>query len=181
MSRIAKKPVNVPEGVTVTIEPSRFVVEGKLGRLEQEYRAEYIAFRQEEKQVYVDRKGNSKFAKSLQGLYFRLLQNMVVGVTQGYTRQIEVVGMGYKVELRGKTVVMNIGFSHPTAYEVSPELTVELDSRNNIITLKGIDKTLIGQTAAEIRAIKPAEPYKSKGIKYVGEQIRRKAGKAAAK
>lgn len=179
MSRIGKKPISLPKGVEVTRDGSKITVKGPKGALTQEF-PEEITFVQEENQLLVQRPSDDKKHRALHGLSRSLLANMVEGVTNGYEKKLELVGVGYRAQLQGKKLVINIGFSHPV--EVDPPEGIEFEvPAATKITVKGIDKQLVGNTAAHIRAIRKPEPYKGKGIKYENETIRRKAGKAGAK
>jgi large subunit ribosomal protein L6 len=183
MSRIGKLPVNLPKGVTVTISNNNTVsVKGPLGELTQEVdkdlKVEVVG-----NEVILSRPSESKNHKSLHGLYRALIHNMVVGVSEGYKKELELVGVGYRAEAKGQNLEMSLGFSHEVILQLPDEVKVETKTErraNPIITLKCIDKQLIGHVAAKIRSLRPPEPYKGKGIKFVGEQLRRKAGKSAS-
>jgi large subunit ribosomal protein L6 len=183
MSRIGKLPVNLPKGVTVSISDTNVVsVKGPLGELTQEVdndlKVEVVG-----NEVILSRPTESKNHKSLHGLYRALIHNMVVGVSEGYKKELELVGVGYRAEAKGQNLEMSLGFSHEVILQLPDEVKVETKTErraNPIITLKCIDKQLIGHVAAKIRSLRPPEPYKGKGIKFVGEQLRRKAGKSAS-
>ena len=183
MSRIGKLPVNLPKGVTVNISDSNMVsVKGPLGELTQavdkDLKVEVVG-----NEVILSRPSESKNHKSLHGLYRALIHNMVVGVSEGYKKELELVGVGYRAEAKGQNLEMSLGFSHEVILQLPNEVKVETKTErraNPIITLKCIDKQLIGHVAAKIRSLRPPEPYKGKGIKFVGEQLRRKAGKSAS-
>ena len=182
MSRIGKLPVNLPAGVTVTVSPDNVVsVKGPLGTLSQKVDAD-INVTVEGNAVTFTRPTNQPRHRSLHGLYRALVNNMVIGVSKGYETKQELVGVGYKVEAKGQILEFSLGFSHDISFmladEVKPEAFAEKKG-NPILTLKSIDKQLIGQVAAKIRSLRKPEPYKGKGIKFVGEQLRRKAGKSA--
>lgn len=177
MSRIGKKPVKIPEGVTINVAGQIVEVTGPKGKLTTEFRRE-VALKVEGSSIVVDRVGETPKAKSLHGLSRTLVENMVMGVSQGWNKGLELVGVGYRAALEGTTLVLNVGFSHQVKFPAPAGITFEV-SDNTKINIKGIDKQLIGETAAQIRRVRPPEPYKGKGIKYVGEVIRRKAGKAA--
>lgn len=183
MSRIGKLPINIPEGVTVTVNSGNsVVVKGPLGELSQKVKPE-IQISIKDKQVILTRTSDQKTHKSLHGLYRSLINNMVEGVSKGYTIQKELVGVGYRAEAKGQILEMSLGYSHDVYFELPPEIKVETKTerrKNPIITLKSIDKQLIGQVAAKIRSLRKPEPYKGKGIKFVGERLRRKAGKTAS-
>ena len=176
MSRIGKMPVTVPNGVEVSVADDMITVKGPKGELQQALLS-HVAISQEDGTVTIERKGDEKVARAQHGLTRALVQNMVTGVTEGFQKQLEVNGVGFKVNLSGKTLKMALGFSHDVNF-TAPD-AVELAVDGNIITVKGSNKQQVGQVAAEIRALKKPEPYKGKGIKYVDEYIVRKAGKAA--
>jgi large subunit ribosomal protein L6 len=183
MSRIGKLPVNLPKGVTVSVSDTNMVsVKGPLGELTQpvdkDLKIEVVG-----NEVILSRPSESKNHKSLHGLYRALIHNMVVGVSEGYKKELEVVGVGYRAEAKGQNLEMSLGFSHEVILQLPNEVKVETKTErraNPIITLTCIDKQLIGHVAAKIRSLRPPEPYKGKGIKFVGEQLRRKAGKSAS-
>src|SRR5512133_214681 len=183
MSRIGKLPVNLPKGVTVTISNTNTVsVKGPLGELSQavdkDLKIEVVG-----NEIQITRPTDSKSHKSLHGLYRALIQNMVTGVSEGYKKELELVGVGYRAEAKGQNLEMSLGFSHEVIIQLPKEVKVETKTErraNPIITLTCIDKQLIGHVAAKIRSLRPPEPYKGKGIKFVGEQLRRKAGKSAS-
>ena len=182
MSRIGILPIQLPEGVTVTMNENVIVVKGPLGELSQEIDKD-IKVKIEGGQMVLERPTDQKRHKALHGLYRSLAYNMVAGVSKGYTIQQELVGVGFKAEAKGQRLELNLGFSHDIFIELPVEVKVETVTerrKNPIITLKSHDKQLIGQVAAKIRSFRPPEPYKGKGIKFVGEQIRKKAGKAAS-
>ena len=183
MSRIGKLPVNLPNGVTLSVSDDNVVsVKGPLGELTQEVNKD-IKVEVVENEIIVSRPSESKNHKSLHGLYRALIHNMVVGVSQGYKKQLELVGVGYRAEAKGQNLEMSLGFSHEVLIQLPDEVKVETKTErraNPIITLTCIDKQLIGHVVAKIRSLRPPEPYKGKGIKFVGEQLRRKAGKSAS-
>ncbi|MBI6547133.1 MAG: 50S ribosomal protein L6 [Cyanobacteria bacterium NC_groundwater_1444_Ag_S-0.65um_54_12] len=180
MSRIGKLPIPVEPGVTVTIEGQDVTVSGPKGTLSRIIRPE-ITCRLENGSIVVSRRNESKLCRSLHGLSRTLLANMVEGVTKGYTKTLEIVGVGYRVSLQGKKLVMSLGYSHPV--EIIPPAGIEfaVEEKANRIHVKGIDPQIVGDVAAEIRFKRPPEPYKGKGVKYQGEVIRRKVGKAGGK
>ncbi|MBP3426004.1 MAG: 50S ribosomal protein L6 [Rikenellaceae bacterium] len=184
MSRIGKLPVNLPAGVTVTVSPDNVVsVKGPLGELSQAVDKD-ITVTVEGSVLTVTRPTNQPRHRSLHGLYRALINNMVVGVSKGYEIKQELVGVGFKAEAKGQILELSLGYSHDIYLMVPPEVkvTAVTDKKSNpIVTLNSCDKQLIGQVAAKIRSFRKPEPYKGKGIKFVGEQIRRKAGKAAGK
>jgi large subunit ribosomal protein L6 len=183
MSRIGKLPVNLPKGVTVSISDNNVVsVKGPLGELTQEVDKD-LKVVVVGNDVILSRPSESKNHKSLHGLYRALIHNMVVGVSEGYKKELELVGVGYRAEAKGQNLEMSLGFSHEVILQLPDEVKVETKTErraNPIITLRCIDKQLIGHVAAKIRSLRPPEPYKGKGIKFVGEQLRRKAGKSAS-
>lgn len=183
MSRIGKLPVNLPAGVTVNISDTNKVsVKGPLGQLDQVVDPD-LKVEVEGNQIVITRPSDSKIHKSLHGLYRALIANMVIGVSEGYKKELELVGVGYRAEAKGQNLEMSLGFSHDIILELPNEIKVETKTErrsNPIITLTSIDKQLIGHVAAKIRSLRPPEPYKGKGIKFVGETLRRKAGKSAA-
>lgn len=184
MSRIGKAPIAIPAGVTITVSDKNLVtVKGPKGELTQQVNPD-IKVSQEDGQLLVSRPTEQKHHKSLHGLYRSLLNNMVVGVTEGYKTTQELVGVGYRASSQGSTLELALGFSHQVVIILPKEVKVTTTSdkgKNPVITLESIDKQLIGQVAAKIRELRAPEPYKGKGIKFAGEQLRRKAGKSAAK
>ncbi len=183
MSRIGKAPIVIPGGVTVTIANDEVSVKGPKGQLSQKINGGIIV-EQEDGQLIVKRPSEQKQHKALHGLYRSLINNMVTGVTEGYKLQQELVGVGYRATNTGNTLDLVLGFSHHVVFELPKEISVTTASekgKNPIITLESIDKQLLGQVAAKIRSLRTPEPYKGKGIKFVGEELRRKAGKSASK
>jgi large subunit ribosomal protein L6 len=179
MSRIGKKPVKLPKGVTVVANDGLLVVKGPKGELQRGI-ARGIEFSQEGDVVQVTRTSDEAPISANHGLMRALLANMVQGVTQGFARQLEIHGVGFKAEVKGKSLVLNLGFSHQVVYPFPPGITVDVE-QNTRLSVKGIDKELVGQVAAELRGLRPPDSYKGKGIRYQGERIRLKAGKAAQK
>ena len=180
MSRIGRMPITVPAGVTVTIADGNVVtVKGPKGELTRALRAEMI-INQEGNTITVARPSDDKLHRSLHGLTRTLLNNMIVGVTDGYKKELEVNGVGYRCNKDGKNLVMNLGYSHPVIIPEIEGITIEVPAPNKVI-VSGCDKQMVGQFAAEIREKRPPEPYKGKGIKYVDEVIRRKVGKTGGK
>jgi len=183
MSRIGILPINVPQGVTVTVDDKNLVsVKGPKGELQQQVDGNLVV-KIEEQQIVVDRKDEEIRTKSMHGLYRSLINNMVVGVSEGYTIKQELVGVGYRAETKGQILELSLGYSHDIHFRLPEEVNVEAKTErrsNPVITLTSADKQLLGQVAAKIRSFRPPEPYKGKGIKFVGEEIRRKAGKSAA-
>lgn len=184
MSRIGKAPISIPSGVTITVsEDNTVTVKGPKGELKQNVDSEMI-ISQEDGTLTVLRPTEQKRHKALHGLYRSLINNMVIGVTEGYKTQQELVGVGYRATNTGNTLDMVLGFSHHYVFELPKEVSVTTTAekgKNPTIILESIDKQLIGQVAAKIRSLRTPEPYKGKGIKFVGEVLRRKAGKSAAK
>ncbi|MBF0695000.1 MAG: 50S ribosomal protein L6 [Flavobacterium sp.] len=180
MSRIGKNPVTIPAGVTVDVADGIITVKGKLGQLTQEYSDVTITV--EGDQVQVERSSDLKDQRAKHGLYRSLINNMIVGVSQGWTKELELVGVGYRASNQGQKLDLALGFSHNIVLEVAPEVKLETVSekgKNPIVKLTSYDKQLIGQIAAKIRGFRKPEPYKGKGVKFVGEVLRRKAGKSA--
>jgi large subunit ribosomal protein L6 len=179
MSRIGNKPVSIPDKVSVSIDGSTVKVNGPKGQLAETFRPE-LRIRVENGKVVIERPSDTKAHKALHGLTRALIANMVLGVTAGYRKSLEIVGVGYRAEKRGKALVLNVGYSHPVNYPEPPGITISTSSPT-VVVIEGMDKQKVGQVAAEIRSVRPPEPYKGKGIRYQGEQVRRKAGKAGAK
>ena len=176
MSRIGREPIAVPAGVTVTVAEGNVVtVKGPLGELKQTFCSE-LEIKQDGATIMVTRPNDQKEMRALHGLTRTLLNNMVVGVTTGYAKKLEIVGVGYRVEKQNGKIVLGLGYSHPVVFEEANGITFETPDNTTII-VKGIDKQAVGQMAAVIRSKRPPEPYLGKGIKYTGEKIRRKAGK----
>ena len=183
MSRIGKSPVNIPAGVTVDIKGGTVSVKGPKGELKQDIGVEITA-NVEDGKVVLERPTEQKRHKALHGLYRSLINNMVEGVNEGYKKDLELVGVGYKASVQSNVLELSLGYSHSIYLAVPPEVkvvTITEKGKNPIITLEGNDKQLVGQVAAKLRSLRKIEPYKGKGIRFVGEQIRRKAGKTAAK
>ena len=182
MSRIGKLPVTLPDGVTFSVNDANVVsVKGPLGTLSQKLDKD-IRVETENNQIILSRPNDEKRFKSLHGLYRALIANMVVGVSTGYRKELELVGVGYRAEAKGQQLELSLGYSHDIIIEMPGEIKVETKTEkrsNPVIILSSIDKQLIGHIAAKIRSLRPPEPYKGKGIKFVGEQLRRKAGKSA--
>ncbi|USN53764.1 MAG: 50S ribosomal protein L6 [Candidatus Nomurabacteria bacterium] len=177
MSRIGKLPIAIPDGVTVTLTPELITVKGPKGELQQALLAK-VQVTQENGAVQVSVKDpNEKQQRSLWGLYQRLISNMIIGVTKGFTKQLEINGVGYQAVMKGKNLVLSVGFSHPVEFPIPDDLIATAEK--NQITISGSDKQRVGEIAAQIRRIRKPEPYKGKGIKYSDEIIRRKAGKQA--
>jgi len=180
MSRIGKNPIEIPEGVTIDINGEVVTVKGKLGELSETISD--ISVKIEDNQIILERPSEKKDHVAKHGLYRALVQNMVIGVSEGWTKELELVGVGYRATHQGQKIDMALGFSHNIVLEVAPEVKVETISakgKNPIIKLMSHDRQLVGQVAAKIRSFRKPEPYKGKGIKFVGEELRRKAGKSA--
>ena len=176
MSRIGRAPITVPANVTVTLGEGNVVtVKGPLGTLTSTF-LPFVTIALEDGAIVVTRANDDKEVRAVHGLTRALIANMVEGVTNGYSKRLEIVGVGYRVEKQGKKLVLNLGYSHPVNFEEGNGITFEVPDSNTIV-VKGIDKQAVGQVAAQIREKRPPEPYLGKGIKYAGEQIRRKAGK----
>lgn len=181
MSRIGKLPIIVPANVEVTLDADNISVKGPKGELSQAL-SPLVKITKEEGQVIVERIDETKESRSMHGLYRTLINNMVEGVTKGFSKQLEIQGVGYRVAQQGKKLVLSLGFSHPVEYTAPEGIDITIDAdKKNIMTISGTSKQAVGQVAAEIRAFKKPEPYKGKGIRYVGEVIIRKAGKTASK
>jgi large subunit ribosomal protein L6 len=179
MSRIGRKPIPVPAGVTVTVEGATVKVEGPKGELSREFNRD-MAIEQENGELVITRPSDSKEHRALHGLTRALLANMVTGVTDGYRKALEIVGVGYRAEKKGEALVLTVGYSHQVQYPQPQGISISTTSPT-VVVVEGIDKEKVGQVAAEIRSVRPPEPYKGKGIRYQGEQVRRKAGKTGAK
>lgn len=176
MSRIGKMPVPVPSGVSVDVDGQSVNVKGPKGELNREFH-ERVTISLDEGEALVSRADDTRESRALHGLSRALLANMVQGVSDGYKKELEVVGVGYRAQLKGRDIEMQLGFSHPVNFSAPDGITFEVPEPTKII-ISGIDKELVGQVAANIRKIRPPEPYKGKGVRYSGEHIRRKAGKA---
>ena len=177
MSRIGKKPIAIPAGVEVTIADGNLItVKGPKGTATQQLNKNII-IRIDGANVLVERPDETTESNALHGLTRTLVNNMVVGVTSGYEKRLEIVGVGYRAAKSGKTLTLNLGHSHPVTFEDSADITFEVP-QSDVVLVKGIDKQIVGQVAAEVRSKRPPEPYLGKGVKYAGERIRRKAGKA---
>ena len=183
MSRIGKAPIELPESVNVTINKSTVNVKGPKGELSQEINPDLVV-KLEDRTVIVERPTEQKRHKAAHGLYRSLINNMVIGVEKGYQHKLELVGVGYKASVQGNLLELSLGYSHSIYMALPPEIkaTAETEKgKNPIVTIDGIDKQLVGQIAAKIKSLRPVEPYKGKGVRYLGEYVRRKAGKTAAK
>ena len=180
MSRIGNNPITIPEGVNVDIHADKIVVKGKMGELIQDYAV--VSFEMEDNVLKVTRPTDSKDHRAKHGLYRALVNNMIEGVSKGFTKELELVGVGYRASNQGQKLDLSLGFSHNILFDIAPEVKVETVSekgKNPIVKLSSHDKQLLGYVAAKIRSFRKPEPYKGKGVKFVGEQVRRKAGKSA--
>jgi len=179
MSRIGKKPIPVPAGVSVTVEGNTVKVKGPKGELVRDVRPE-ITVKVEDGVITMERPSEQKQHRAYHGLTRALVANMVQGVTGGYRKSLDIIGVGYRAEKKGENLVLTVGYSHQVIYPQPKGITITTPALTSIV-IEGIDKEKVGQVAAEIRSVRPPEPYKGKGIRYTGEQVRRKAGKAGAK
>lgn len=179
MSRVGKLPIDLPQGVNVKVDDNVVRVEGQKGVLEQNIRPE-VTVEILDNQVVVGRVNDSKPAKSFHGLYRKLISNMVTGVSEGFSKTLLINGVGYRVEIRGESLIFNLGYSNPIEFPLEEGVSATLEG-NNRITIRGIDREKVGQTCAQIRFLRPPEPYKGKGVRYENEQVRRKIGKAGIK
>lgn len=180
MSRIGNSPIKVPEGVNINLQDKKIIVSGKLGSLEQDFKDVNINI--EKNIITLSRNSEANDIKSKHGLYRSLISNMVKGVSSGFTKELELVGVGYRAAVQGQRLDLSLGFSHNILFEIAPEIKIETTSekgKNPTIKLTSHDKQLLGFVAAKIRSFRKPEPYKGKGIRFVGEQVRRKAGKSA--
>ena len=180
MSRIGNSPIKVPEGVNVDLQDKKIIVSGKLGSLEQDF--DGISINLEDNVITLSRNSETNDIKAKHGLYRSLIFNMVTGVSSGFTKELELVGVGYRASDQGQRLDLSLGFSHNILFEIAPEVKIETISekgKNPTIKLSSHDKQLLGFVAAKIRSFRKPEPYKGKGIRFVGEQVRRKAGKSA--
>lgn len=184
MSRIGKSPVTIPSGVEVKVDGNTISVKGPKGQLTQDFDSEAVSVNIEGSEVTFSRASDMPAHRAKHGLYRALVQNMVVGVSEGYKKELEIVGVGYRATATGQLLELALGYSHPIAIELPKEIKVTADTQKGkapVVTLESFDKQLVGQAAAKIRSLRKPEPYKGKGIKFVGEVIRRKAGKSASK
>ena len=179
MSRIGKLPVDIPEKVTVSVEANVVSVEGPKGKLKKEF-PNAVTITKEDAQIIVAPSGNSRFSKAMYGTVRSLIANMVTGVVDGYSKDLEISGVGFRAALNGNKLDMNLGYSHPCLYDIPSGITITVKD-NTKLKVEGIDKQMVGEAAASIRAFYPPEPYKGKGVKIVGEYVRRKEGKTAGK
>lgn len=176
MSRVGKKPITIPQGVEINNDKGNITVKGPKGELNIKIHHR-VNVSQNDNQLSVERRGDDKFSRSLHGLTRNLIANMIEGVTEGFTKQLELKGIGYRAQVEGNSLTLLVGFSHPVKIEAPQGIEFKVD-KNTVVSVMGIDKQAVGQIAAQIRAVRPPEPYKGKGIRYAGELVRRKAGKA---
>jgi len=180
VSRIGKLPVPIPKNVTVDLQENNYmVVKGPKGQLERQLHPK-INIEVKENEVVVTRQDDSKFSRSLHGLTRQLIANMIDGVSKGFTKKLQIIGVGYRAEMKGKKLVLTLGYSHPIVFSAPESITITTPSPTEIL-ISGIDKELVGLIAAKIRSFRKPEPYKGKGVRYENEYVRRKAGKAAGK
>ena len=177
MSRIGRMPIEIPSGVEVEVNKSLVRVKGPKGELSHTF-PPAVSFKQDGEQLLVERTSDEKFSRSMHGTARAVVNNMVVGVSEGFSKKLEVHGVGYRPELSGKNLVLHVGYSHPVEMEPGDGISFEVDTKTGEINVMGHNKELVGETAARIRKVRPPEPYKGKGIRYQGEYVRRKAGKA---
>lgn len=178
MSRIGKKPIAIPNGVKIEVKDSSIFVEGQKGNLSRTL-SNRISLEIKDNQIFVKRASDTKGDKSLHGLYRALILNMIKGVTEGYSKGLEIIGVGFKAQVQGDNLTMNLGFSHPVNFPIPEGIKIETPKQTQIV-VRGIDKEKVGKVAAEIRRVSPAEPYKGTGIRFLGEYIKKKVGKAQA-
>ncbi len=177
MSRVGKLPIDIPQGVSVNINKNSVVIKGPKGELQRDFPPE-ITIEQKDNQIVVTRHSDHRTHRAKHGLTRSLLNNMVVGVHSGFRRELQIEGVGYRANLKGKSLELNVGYSHPVVFNPPDGISFEVDKSGRELAVTGADKEVIGEIAAQIRRLRPPEPYKGKGIRYVGERIRRKAGKA---
>lgn len=180
MSRVGRKSIPLPKGVEVREEGGRVIVKGPKGSLETAL-SPGIALKIEDGNLELSRADDERFTRAQHGLMRALVANNVQGVSEGFRRELNIIGVGYRAEVKGREVVFQLGYSHPVRYPIPEGIDIAVDAKTNVVTVTGIDKQQVGQTAAEIRGLRMPDPYKGKGIKYSDEVIRRKAGKAAGK
>lgn len=179
MSRIGKCPIEIPSGIKISQEDKKVIVQGVKGKLERNI-LDHVNIEIENDKLWVKRKSDSKQDKSYHGLYRSLIANMITGINTGFKKYLQINGLGYKAEVKGEKIILNLGFSHPVEIDIPSGLKISVEEKGTFICIEGIDKELIGKTAAFIRSLKEPEPYKGKGIIYKGEKVRRKVGKTGA-
>ncbi len=179
MSRVGRMPVPIPQGVSVAVKDGLITVKGPKGELQKSHRGE-VAVTVGDQEVVVERTAESRKARGFHGLYRQIIRNMVVGVSEGYSRTLLITGVGFRAEVSGSSIMLNLGYSNPIEFRLPDGITAETDGPNKL-TVRGIDKELVGKVASEIRKIRPPEPYKGKGVKYEDEYVRRKVGKSGIK
>jgi len=177
VSRIGKQPVPIPDKVQVTIDGSLVTVKGPKGELSHRFPVD-MTIKQQDGQIVVERPTDQKRHRALHGMTRALIANMVSGVSEGFEKVLEIVGVGYRAEMQGQTLVMHLGYSHPIEVQPPQDMEFVVEERGRLVRVRGIDKQVVGQIAADIRNLRPPEPYKGKGVRYQGEYVRRKAGKA---
>ena len=177
MSRVGKKPIDIPSGVDAKLETGKIIVKGPLGEMSQDVNPK-LTIKKENNKLFVERPSNQKIYREIHGLTRNLIANMVIGVSKGYEKTLDITGVGFKASAQGTNLMLNLGFSHPIVYPLPKGIKATVDAKQTQILLKGVDKQLVGQIAANIRSLKKPEPYKGKGIKYGGEVVQRKEGKA---
>jgi len=177
MSRIGKAPIQLPKGVNVDIQGTAVTVTGPKGKLEQKLHSE-MTISLDDSVLSVTRPSDSRQHRALHGLTRALLNNMVVGVSEGFSKVLEIEGVGYRAEMQGENLILNVGYSHPVKFDPPADIKFAVEDRNKTVIVSGIDKQVVGEIAAQIRKTRPPEPYKGKGVRYRGEHVRRKAGKA---
>ncbi len=180
MSRIGKKPILIPDGVNVSIDGDKVSIKGAKGELHWQAPSR-VKFIIKDNHLIVERSTDSKVARSLHGLSRSLLYNMIIGVTEGFSKELQLLGIGYRAQIKENKIEFALGYAHPVEYTLPKDITAEVDQKQTKLTLRGIDKQLLGQAAANIRSLRPPDPYKGKGIRYVDEKIKLKPGKAGAK
>jgi len=180
MSRIGKKPINLPKGVDVRLDGNTIIVKGSKGELKWTFPDE-MKVSVNDGNLVVERPSDTKQLKALHGMTRNIISNMVAGVSEGYQKVLEILGVGYRAQVQGRKIVLTLGYSYPLEFLLPEGIAAEVDSRQTQITLKGIDKQLIGQVAANLRALRPPDAYKGKGVRYAGERVKLKAGKTGKK
>ncbi len=179
MSRLAKKTLIIPDGVKVSVKNGVFFIEGKLGKLQMPFLTNFVDIIISGKEIRVERKGDTNNFKACQGLYWRLIRNLIMGVSEGFSKILSIQGLGYKWEIKGKELILTVGFSKPAVFKIPDGVTLKLETPPTSLVISGCDKQLVGQVAANIRMVRPPEPYKGKGIRYQNERIKLKEGKTA--